>query len=194
MSFKFNGTAPEAIRFVDKGVTTVLDKLIYNDVTVWENWILKTGNFLKMTSNSTPSPFTAALENAYGNYNVGSDYWRAFDGTTGNGLELNASKPDGSGNGYVGVRCSFGKTIRAVTLSLAINNSGYSTGIRLIKGQTVLKDITWPSSGTIDLSTEPNGYLEIDSIVIYCRATETGTNNYFNIDYIQITKWYQKGL
>lgn len=49
MSFKFDGTAPETIRYIDKGVITFLDKLIYNDVTAWENWILKTGTHTTQT-------------------------------------------------------------------------------------------------------------------------------------------------
>lgn len=62
MSFNFNGILPESIIFTDKGVTTALDKLIFNGVTVWENWKTVTGaNFLPISSGSSfNTPITSS--------------------------------------------------------------------------------------------------------------------------------------
>lgn len=45
MALKFNGTNIESIKFNG----TALDKLIYNGVTVWENWVKKSGKYFSTT-------------------------------------------------------------------------------------------------------------------------------------------------
>lgn len=192
MPIIFNGTTITAPKF--NGVT--LSHVVFNNTVVFGGaevaWEMKTGGFLNMTSDSAPSPFRAYVENYYGGYEINtSGYWTAFDGVTGNGVGLGTYKNEGDGNGYVGIRCDFGKVIRAVTLSLSIGASNYSTGIKLIREGNAVKDITWPQTGTLDLSGEANGYVEIDGIVIYSRTTETGKSNYLHVYNIQITKWYE---
>lgn len=72
MAFKFNGTSPETIRFIDKGVTTLLDKLVFNGVTVWKSMIelvknslaLKTGAVFKTTPEAQlPTNVTVTVNN-----------------------------------------------------------------------------------------------------------------------------------
>ena len=164
-------------------------------------WVYKTGGFINMTSNNAPSPFTAYLDGAYGDYSVENEnWWLAFNGDpNSNVIRLKTWKPEGSTqNAYVGVQCSFGKLIRAVSLKIDLEmcsngnlEEGNGGGIVLVKNGVNISEIINPSS-VIDFSDQPNGYLEIDAIKFFCRnTTQRGDFEYIYVKNIQVTKWYE---
>ena len=75
MPLIFNGTTIKAVTYNG----TALDKVIYNGTTVWESWVLKTGQLYNMTSATTPSPFVvtggsgAIFQDPYTIFNTSGD-------------------------------------------------------------------------------------------------------------------------
>lgn len=162
------------------------------------SWVTKSGSFLKMTGNSSPSPLSCSISNAYGQYTCGSNYWYAFDNTSSNTLSLTANKPEGSTqNAFVGVKCSFGKIIKVNKIALYGGNwygsgDGYQYGYSLLLNGTDVFTITGLrgaelSSGGI---STPNG-IEADAIQVFVRSTAQGSSVTFNVGYVQITEWQE---
>lgn len=61
MSVKFNGTSLTSVKFIDKGIATTLDKVIFNGVTVFENWQKKTGKLGNMNEVGTYSGTSSSV-------------------------------------------------------------------------------------------------------------------------------------
>lgn len=157
---------------------------IYTKVELPFYWKEETGKFLKMTSNNMPEPFLASTY-SYGNSSVSSvdNMWKVFS-ELGGRIELKSNKHS-SQNSYAEVKCSFGKFIKIQELVINAYMMSPDSGVKLVKGNTVLQDLK--SSGTYQFDD-----LEIDSLCFYCRSTVSGEYNYIFMDSIQITKWKEK--
>ena len=188
MAITINGTTIQKVIFNG----TELVNVVFNGAVVFgggvASWVTKTGSFLKMTSNSAPSPFKASIENSYGSYTVSSsNYYYPFDNKADGALTITATKPSGSTqNGYVGIKCSFGKSIKVQKMSFQGSSSG-TREIHLIKNGTSVYSLK-DSAIKAETTTYTVSSVECDSVVLCVRATSQGTTSQMNAQKFQITQ------
>ena len=154
-----------AINFVKNGVTTALDKLIYNGTTVWENWLLKTGTLSTTTlSGGTWSPGTKTA-------------------TTNFGKTVKINKI------YLDVYYENGGAAVADNGKLTVYgyNGSTSTWVTLFT-----KSLTRPSYGKVDVNEYQtlNSEVEITQIKfsVYVSDNEMSASAS-----MKVTEWYEKG-
>lgn len=179
MALIFNGTTVETITY--NGVA--LDSLTYNGTTVWEGWVLTTGNLYIMTSNTTPSPFSCE------GYATGSpsdtDYWRGFDNSYSNDVQYFT----GTG-GYWQVNLD--DFYKIVTASIKFKSA--TTGTLKLQGKNssgVWVDL-WSqsvSATTTTYSVSADDTIEVEALRVYW----SGSSNFHALYECQVTEWYQKG-
>ena len=199
-----------------------LDKVTVNTSNiVWENWKYKTGNLVKMTSNSAPSPFTASKK---GWPSDGGYAYNAFDGNLGTYMKSNNPSADGD----ITSTLMFGQEIRIAEITAWIGyggpvydnydepdpESGVSGGwgagnknwLKLygIKsdGSQVLLATHSNSESQSGLSNANEGKKvhtvssanqEIPFVGITCHRAVNSGQGWYRLYDIQITKWWQKG-
>ena len=121
MTLIFNGTTITAVTYNG----TALDKLIYNGVTVWERWVLRTGNLYSMTSNSSPSPFSCTNHNTI----LGGAVWNAFDNNASTGCTGGSNH---AWEGITEISISFGSTKKPKKILLrTASNLDTTKGVRI---------------------------------------------------------------
>lgn len=175
-------------------INRIENLLLYS---IRDGWRHKTGNFVKMTSNSAPAPFQAKRQNPYGSYSYStSNYYYAFDGNTGTSVRINTSK-SGSQNGYADVRLDFHKTIRIVkmTVNASCNTIGTdgASGLRILgPSYTTVKEVNL-TNNSYDFSNQGDGYIEANGLEFYCRTSVSGQSYYGQVNNVQITDWYEEG-
>ena len=192
-----NVNSATVINFVKNGVTTALDKLIFNGTTVWENWKLHTGNLVDMTSQTTPSPYTC-----WSNYytddptalKTGYVVWDNNTGTYSNTNNSNVNKP----NGWLKLNGALGGTIKPVTIVMI---TGCTTGGFELKG--LKTDGSYISYGTYHGSTSNNSPAsqtisipaasQVAITALYYTYVPVSGGSSARIQDIKITSWYQKG-
>lgn len=195
MALKFNGVVPESIKFIDKGVTTLLDKLIYNGVTVWESWQLKTGYYNKMTSSSTPKAFKiTANETLYF-----LEPWQLFDDNWSNRATINISigatryiQQDLLSADIIPTKIKVEKTFTrsngtdgTLTIKVSADGSSWSTF------GSVNVQSAYNLSQTFYTMTNTN----LTTPIRYIRAEyyNSGDVTQYEFNDIAIVEWYQKG-
>ena len=145
-------------------------------------WTYKTGNLVKMTSNSAPSPFKATYKTSGGT--VSGSAYQAFDNGTSTSLQV--SYPNAAD---LYVQLDFGKSIKVGKFTYNMTASGQSTYSNYVKGikadgSTVNLKSNTTCSGTVTV-TDGNEYTGI-------RFGCTGrTDLIFNFKELQITEWYE---
>lgn len=180
---------------------------------VWQNWKYHEGNLVKMTGNSSPSPFTATSKG----WSSGSS-WHAFDGTTGNNMATN--NPNETGN--ITSTLMFGQEIRVAEITAWIGYGGpvldnYNEpeegvsggwgagnknwlklyGIKADGSQVLLATHqntgSWSdASGSKRVHTVSDANQEIPFIGLTCHRGGKGGQGWYRLYDIQVTKWWQK--
>lgn len=188
-----------------------LDKALLNGLHVlWENWKLKTGNLVKMTSNSAPSPFTASSKG----WSSGSA-WHAFDGDTGSYMASNSPNETGD----ITSTLMFGQEVKIAEITAwiayggpvldgdwdgdGVTDSGNYNwlkfyGIKADGTQVLLATHqntgSWAdASGSKRIHTVSAKNQDIPFVGLTCHRGGKGGQGWYRLYDIRITKWYQKG-
>ena len=196
MPLTFNGTNITKVTYNG----TALDKIIFNGTTVWESWVLKTGNLYVMTSNSAPSPFVASRTNN----NMGTAHGQPYQALNNGNSNLFGCWVTNSG-GYTQVNLAFNQTkkIRISKVAYAYDVTGIATWgggtfyIDVFNGSSWVQVFTQGfstsgvRSGTVNvLSSYPTmEATNIRSRMVYGSGAEAHT---YYIRKVQVTEWYEK--
>ena len=190
--------------------STQIQKIMQGVNVIWENWQYKTGNLVKMTSNSAPSPFTAS---ASGWGSDGGTPYMAFDGGT--NYYMQTHNPNETGN--ITSTLMFGQEIKITEITAWIAYGGpvldnYNTdgwgagnknwlklyGIKADGTQVLLATHqntgSWTdASGSKRVHTVSSANQEIPFVGLTCHRGGKSGQGWYRLYDIQITKWYQKG-
>ena len=195
---------------------SALDKVTVNTSNVvWENWKYKTGNLVKMTSNSAPSPFTASKK---GWPSDGGIAYNAFDGDL--GTYMNSNNPQADGD--ITSTLMFGQEIRIAEITAWIGHGGpvfdnYDEpeegvaggwgagnknflklyGIKADGTEILLATHTsdkWhDASASKAVHTISAANQAIPFVGLTCHRAVNSGQGWYRLFDIQITKWWQKG-
>lgn len=205
MAFKYIEQDIQDVKYNEGQEKKDVNKVLFNDgsseTMVWERWMLKTGSFLAMTSNTTPEPFNVTMSHS-GKYSTSTDkYWYAFDNNSSTSLTITGTKTEFNGaNGICTVSLKFGKPIRIVEWTANGSFKSSTNGERFISFELDGVDVgdhEHPNGiYTKSYADTELGYLEADGIRLRVARTVYGDNGgdvSGSIKDIQITKWYEKG-
>lgn len=195
---------------------TGIQRIMFGLNTIWENWKYQTGSLVKMTSNTTPKPFTATKTGW-----EGASAWCSFDWNLNNPLSTN--NPNETGD--ITVTLMFGQEIRLAEITAWIGyggpvfdnydepdpESGVSGGwgagnknwlkfygIKADGTQVLLATHinygSWADvNGSKRVHTVSEANQEIPFIGLTCHRGGRGGQGWYRLYDIQITKWFEKG-
>ena len=165
--------------------TTAIQKIMRGVTTIWQNWILKTGNLAIMVNNSSPSPYTCNANNP----TVG-DAYMVFDNS-------NATKCEWQYVGHQPIATLFfgAKRIRITNFNVFVDQSGTSSVTIFLYGIREDNSEVLIFSGSVS-SFASNSRTSVDTETPF-KAVSLRMNpapaGVVMLHELQITGWHEQG-